>query len=141
MVADSNPSDIGLQLFTSCGEPGRRALWAAAASAVGDRGGPFPYSSGQVSVYAPQHTHPHPSLADFYLGPNRSQYCYRGWTNRYQGLLPLAKFGMVTRKWKVLCPASAAQLGDLLISKLYPCRLVLCGLSDTLGLLDCVMLP
>ena len=38
------------------------------------------------------------------------------------------------------CSVSAVQSGGLLISKPYPCRLVLCGLSDTLGLLDCVML-
>ena len=63
MVADSDT-----RISASSPEPERRTLWAAAASAVGDREGSFPYASGQVSVYAPQHTHPQPSLADFYLG-------------------------------------------------------------------------
>jgi oligogalacturonide lyase len=25
--------------------------------------GPFPYDKGPISVYAPQHTHPHPSFS------------------------------------------------------------------------------
>ena len=37
-------------------------------------GGPSPAPVGGSLVYASQHTHPHPSLADCYLGPNRSQF-------------------------------------------------------------------
>ena len=64
MVADTNHPDIGLQLFSTRGVPAQRTLCASAASSVGDHWkGPFPYSEGQIPVYAPQHTHPHPSFS------------------------------------------------------------------------------
>lgn len=65
MVADTNCPDIGLQLFDpldGIGKPCR--LCHPQASQVGEHWkGPFPYGSGPVKVYAPQHTHPHPSFA------------------------------------------------------------------------------
>lgn len=65
MVADTNCPDIGLQVFDprdGAGEP--RALCFSEASSVGEHWkGPFPYAKGPVKVYAPQHTHPHPSFA------------------------------------------------------------------------------
>lgn len=64
MVADTKQPDIGLQLFSVRGEPVRLTVCASAASSVGEHWkGPFPYSGGQAAVYAPQHTHPHPSFS------------------------------------------------------------------------------
>jgi oligogalacturonide lyase len=65
MVADTNFPDIGLQLFNprdGIGEP--RTLCYPEASSVGAHwAGPFPYADGPIQVYAPQHTHPHPSFS------------------------------------------------------------------------------
>jgi oligogalacturonide lyase len=65
MVADTNFPDIGLQLFDpldGTGDPS--PLCHPAASSIGAHwNGPFPYGHGPVSVYAPQHTHPHPSFS------------------------------------------------------------------------------
>lgn len=65
MVADTNFPDIGLQLFNPCdgvGEP--VTLCYPEASSLGQHwGGPFPYEDGPINVYAPQHTHPHPSFS------------------------------------------------------------------------------
>lgn len=65
MVADTNFPDIGLQLFDprdGVGEP--RTLCYPAASSIGEHwNGPFPYENGPIPVYAPQHTHPHPSFS------------------------------------------------------------------------------
>lgn len=65
MVADTNFPDIGLQLFDpldSAGEP--QTLCHPEASSLGEHwDGPFPYDHGPVAVYAPQHTHPHPSFS------------------------------------------------------------------------------
>jgi len=65
MVADTNLPDIGIQVFNpldGIGEP--KTLCHPGASNVGDHwGGPFPYSKGPIKVYAPQHTHPHPSFS------------------------------------------------------------------------------
>ncbi len=65
MVADTNFPDIGLQLFDprdGVGEP--RTLCYPEASNVGEHwSGPFPYENGPIAVYAPQHTHPHPSFS------------------------------------------------------------------------------
>lgn len=65
MVADTNFPDIGLQLFDpqdGLGEPS--TLCYPKASSVGEHwAGPFPYADGPIAVYAPQHTHPHPSFA------------------------------------------------------------------------------
>ena len=65
MVADTNFPDIGLQLFNpkdGIGQP--IPLCYPEASSVGEHwNGPFPYAKGPISVYAPQHTHPHPSFS------------------------------------------------------------------------------
>ena len=138
MVADSNPSDIGLRLFTvSPGGP-----------LCGQRLPPLSATEGALPLLqwaglclrAPAHPSA-PLLSRLLPRTEPVTVCYRGWMNRYQGLLPSAKFGYGYSEVEKLCPTSAVQLGVLLISEPYPCRLVLCGLSDTLGLLDCVMLP
>jgi len=65
MVADTNFPDIGLQLFDvrdGAGKP--RTLCYSRASSIGEHWrGAFPYANGPVKVYAPQHTHPHPSFS------------------------------------------------------------------------------
>lgn len=65
MVADTNFPDVGLQLFDprdGVGEP--TTLCFPEASSLGEHwNGPFPYEHGPVAVYAPQHTHPHPSFS------------------------------------------------------------------------------
>jgi len=65
MVADTNFPDIGLQLLNpldGIGEP--ITLCYPEASSIGEHWkGPFPYESGPIKVYAPQHTHPHPSFS------------------------------------------------------------------------------
>jgi oligogalacturonide lyase len=65
MVADTNFPDIGLQLFQlGPGSSRPTPLCYPEASNAGDHwGGPFPYGNGPISVYAPQHTHPHPSFS------------------------------------------------------------------------------
>ena len=65
MVADTNFPDIGIQTFDprdSIGEP--QTLCYPNASSIGEHwNGPFPYANGPIQVYAPQHTHPHPSFS------------------------------------------------------------------------------
>ncbi len=65
MVADTNFPDIGIQTFDprdGIGEP--QTLCYPNASAIGEHwNGPFPYANGPIQVYAPQHTHPHPSFS------------------------------------------------------------------------------
>jgi oligogalacturonide lyase len=65
MIADTNFPDIGLQLFNpldGIGEP--KTICYPQASSMGEHwAGPFPYDKGPISVYAPQHTHPHPSFS------------------------------------------------------------------------------
>ena len=65
MVSDTAFPDIGLQLFDprdSVGKP--TTLCHPEASCLGDHWkGPFPYSNGPIPIYAPAHTHPHPSFA------------------------------------------------------------------------------
>jgi oligogalacturonide lyase len=66
MVCDTNFPDIGLQLFDP--REGRssapRTLCFPEATSRGDHwNGPFPYENGPIPVYAPQHTHPHPSFS------------------------------------------------------------------------------
>ena len=65
MVADTNFPDIGIQTFDprdGIGEP--QTLCYPNASSIGAHwNGPFPYAGGAVHVYAPQHTHPHPSFS------------------------------------------------------------------------------
>ena len=65
MVADTNFPDIGLQLFNpldGIGEP-ITLCYPAASSAGAHWNGPFPYEDGPIKVYAPQHTHPHPTFS------------------------------------------------------------------------------
>jgi len=65
MVADTNFPDIGIQIFDprdGIGEP--QTLCYPGASSIGEHwNGPFPYAHGPIQVYAPQHTHPHPSFS------------------------------------------------------------------------------
>ena len=65
MVADTNFPDIGIQTFDprdGIGEP--QTLCYPNASSIGEHwNGPFPYADGPIQVYAPQHTHPHPSFS------------------------------------------------------------------------------
>ena len=64
MVADTVHPDVGLQLFPVRGGPARLTVCTSGASSIGEhRKDPFPYADGQVSVYALQHTHPHPSFS------------------------------------------------------------------------------
>jgi len=65
MVADTNFPDIGLQLFSPRDGVGAPTPFCyPEASNVGAHwAGPFPYANGPITVYAPQHTHPHPSFA------------------------------------------------------------------------------
>ena len=65
MVADTNFPDIGIQIFDprdGIGKP--KTLCYPDASSIGEHwNGPFPYANGPIQVYAPQHTHPHPSFS------------------------------------------------------------------------------
>jgi oligogalacturonide lyase len=81
MVADTNFPDIGLQVFDPlAGSVGDRmprfsdhrpeqrgqptTLCYPESSSLGEHwNGPFPYDHGPIQVYAPQHTHPHPSFS------------------------------------------------------------------------------
>ncbi|MDE0484202.1 MAG: oligogalacturonate lyase family protein [Candidatus Poribacteria bacterium] len=65
MVADTNFPDIGIQTYDprdGIGEP--KTLCYPNASSIGEHwNGPFPYADGPITVYAPQHTHSHPSFS------------------------------------------------------------------------------
>lgn len=66
MVADTNFPDIGLQVFDPrTPVPSKpETLCFPEATSVGDHwNGPFPYANGPIEVYAPQHTHPHPTFS------------------------------------------------------------------------------
>ena len=65
MVCDTNFPDDGLKSFDPRPGGGKaETLCHASASQMGEHwDGPFPYADGPVKVYAPQHTHPHPSFA------------------------------------------------------------------------------
>ena len=65
MVADTNFPDIGVQLYDPRDGVGLPTpLCYPEASSVGAHwNGPFPYDHGPIQVYAPQHTHPHPSFS------------------------------------------------------------------------------
>ena len=65
MVADTNFPDIGLQIFDPRDDADQSfTLCFPQASNMGEHWkGPFPYEHGPISVYAPQHTHPHPSFS------------------------------------------------------------------------------
>ena len=65
MVADTNFPDIGIQTYDprdGIGEP--KTLCYPSASSIGEHwNGHFPYADGPITVYAPQHTHSHPSFS------------------------------------------------------------------------------
>lgn len=65
MVADTNFPDIGIQICNpkdGVGEP--TTLCFPSATNMGAHwAGPFPYDNGPIEVYAPQHTHPHPTFS------------------------------------------------------------------------------
>lgn len=65
MVADTNFPDNGVQILDPLDGAGHpRHLCSPEASQAGDHwGGPFPYANGPINVYAPQHTHVHPSFS------------------------------------------------------------------------------
>ena len=65
MVADTNFPDTGLQIFNPLDGIGEaHTLCYPQASNIGAHwNGPFPYENGPIQVYAPQHTHPHPSFS------------------------------------------------------------------------------
>lgn len=65
MTADTNFPDIGIILFDPRKINGKKyKLCNSDSSNLGDYWkGPFPYDNGPIKVYAPQHTHPHPSFS------------------------------------------------------------------------------
>lgn len=66
MVADTKDPDIGLQLFDIADVSAQpKLLCHSKASSVGEHWNTdhCPYDDGPVNVYAPQHTHPHPSFS------------------------------------------------------------------------------
>jgi oligogalacturonide lyase len=65
MVADTNFPDTGLKLFDPRGyTPYPVTLCYPDSSSIGEHWkGEFPYENGPIEVYAPQHTHPHPSFS------------------------------------------------------------------------------
>ena len=89
MVADTNYPDIGIQLFDPRDGVGKPTIICqSGASSVGDHWkGPFPYANGPINVYAPQHTHPHPSFSPdgklIVFTSDRS-----GWSQIYEVTLP-----------------------------------------------------
>ena len=65
-VCDTNLPDLGLQLFDPQNGPARpQLLCRSEASSVGAHWNTdhCPYDDGPVQVFAPQHTHPHPSFS------------------------------------------------------------------------------
>ena len=89
MVADTNYPDIGIQLFDPRDGVGKPTIICqSGATSVGDHWkGPFPYANGPINVYAPQHTHPHPSFSPdgklIVFTSDRS-----GWSQIYEVTLP-----------------------------------------------------
>jgi oligogalacturonide lyase len=65
MAVDTNFPDRGILLFDPRAENGpTRTLCHPESSNAGEHWkGPFPYNNGPIKVYAPQHTHPHPSFS------------------------------------------------------------------------------
>jgi oligogalacturonide lyase len=63
LVADTNFPDIGLQLLDLASGTQRVLCYPGASNAGRHWGAPFPYEAGPIPVYAPQHTHPHPSFS------------------------------------------------------------------------------
>lgn len=63
VVADTNFPDDGIKL-ADLGTGEVRTLCHPQATSMGAHwAGPFPYDNGPIEVYAPQHTHPHPSFS------------------------------------------------------------------------------
>jgi oligogalacturonide lyase len=98
MVADTNYPDIGVQIFDprdGVGEP--VTLCYPEASSIGEHWeGPFPYANGPIKVYAPQHTHPHPSFS-----PDGKYVAFTsdrsGYAQVYEAELPADLVGQTTR--------------------------------------------
>jgi oligogalacturonide lyase len=65
VAADTTFPDVGIQLFDPRDPASApRPLCYPQSSNAGEHWGkPFPYEQGMVKVYAPQHTHPHPSFS------------------------------------------------------------------------------
>lgn len=66
MISDTRNPDIGLQMFEITDGIGDPELFCHSnATSVGDHWdvGHCPYDDGPIEVYAPQHTHPHPTFA------------------------------------------------------------------------------
>lgn len=65
MVADTNFPDIGIILFRADMEhsPYCTVCISASSNLGAHWAGPFPYDDGPITVYAPQHTHPHPRFS------------------------------------------------------------------------------
>lgn len=89
MIADTNFPDIGIQRFNPCDSIGApQTICYPQASSMGAHwAGPFPYDNGPIEVYAPQHTHPHPSFS-----PDNRYILYTsdhtGFAQLYEALLP-----------------------------------------------------
>lgn len=65
MVADTNYPDIGIQICDPRDGVGTATTlcYPAATNMGAHWAGPFPYDNGPIEVYAPQHTHPHPTFS------------------------------------------------------------------------------
>jgi len=63
LIADTNFPDNGLQLLDLKTGAHRTLCFPGASNAGAHWNGPFPYENGPIEVYAPQHTHPHPSFS------------------------------------------------------------------------------
>lgn len=65
MVVDTVHPDVGIRLFDPRVplDPPKTLCYPEASSLGEHWKGPFPYDNGPISVYAPQHTHPHPSFS------------------------------------------------------------------------------
>lgn len=64
LVCDTNFPDRGLHLLDLSGQAAPAFVHAPQASSQGAHWAhPFPYNNGPVTVYAPQHTHPHPRFS------------------------------------------------------------------------------
>ena len=79
MIADTKNPDIGLQRFHIAAELSSPQLLCRSNSTnVGEHWNTdhCPYDDGPVDVYAPQHTHPHPSIS-----PHGQEFVYTSGTN------------------------------------------------------------
>ncbi len=73
VVADTNSPDRGIVVFDprDQGLPVRTLCYPKSSNQGDHWNGPFPYNNGPISVYAPQHTHPHPNFS-----PDGKFVCY-----------------------------------------------------------------